>query len=160
MSPLRIPIEERFWSRKVQKGNGCWSWTAGKNRDGYGTFHIGRKTLGAHRVAYELTYGPIPPGMLVDHTCHNRMCVNPEHLRLATKKQNNENLSGLTKANTSGVRGVYWNTREGKWAARVGHHGKKIFVGYFTDLAEAERAVIAKRNEIYTHNDLDREQAA
>ena len=57
----------------------CVLWTGHKDRDGYGRRHAGRS---AHQIAYEQVYGPIPPGMDVDHICFVRACVNPEHLRL------------------------------------------------------------------------------
>jgi hypothetical protein len=81
-------------------------------------------------------------------------CVNPEHLRPVTQKQNVENRPGLAANNTSGVTGVYWHRN--RWMAEVKHNGSKHYVGRFTDIAEAEAAVIAKRNELFTHNDIDR----
>jgi len=83
-------IEERFWS-KVDKNapNGCWLWTAGKAR-GYGYFRIRTKKnkVRAHRMAWELTYGPIPEGMNVLHSCDNPPCCNPAHLFLGTQVDN------------------------------------------------------------------------
>ena len=114
--------------------------------------------LYAHRVSFELASGPIPGGLSIDHICHNRGCVRPEHLRLATAKQNAENLSGLRKDNTSGVRGVFWNKANRNWRATICHNGALIYVGSYSTLAEAEAAVLAKRNELFTHNDLDRRQ--
>jgi len=148
-------IEERFWA-KVDHAGGCWEWTASTNSLGYGTFHVGGKMKKAHRVSYEIANGPIPDGMVIDHQCQNRGCVNPSHLRLATQKQNGENLSaGRINNVTSGVRGVY-QTKGGKWQARVKHHRKVYNAGSHDTIAEAEAAVIAKRNELYTHNDADR----
>jgi hypothetical protein len=92
----------------------------------------------------------------LDHKCHNPACVRPGHLRPLPRKQNNENLGQLNRNNTSGVRGVTWNKRMNRWVARVGHNGERIYVGHFRRLADAEAAVIAKRNELYTHNDIDR----
>jgi len=73
--------EERFW-RKVEKGDGCWTWTAA-TRYGYGVMQAGARGAGllmAHRFAYELLIGPIPHGLTLDHLCRNRACVNPTHL--------------------------------------------------------------------------------
>jgi len=109
----------------------------------------------AHRISYELANGPIPDGMQVDHICLNPACVKPEHLRLATQKQNNEHRAGLPITNTSGVRGVSRGWR-GKWRASVGHYGGRHYLGHFATMQEAEAAVIAKRLELFTHNDLDR----
>jgi hypothetical protein len=77
-------------------------------------------------------------------------------MREATHKQNSENLSGPTERSTSGVRGVTWHKRGKKWAGYVVHARKTHYVGLFVNIEDAERAVIAKRNELFTHNDLDR----
>lgn len=134
----------------------CWEWTASRNRKGYGFVTVDGKPRLAHRVAYELEHGRLPKGMLVDHTCHNPGCVNPDHLRAATNKQNLENRLGATVKSASGVRGVHWNRRSQKWAATVGHFGRIVHVGYFDDIDEAERAVVAMRNQLFTHNLTDR----
>lgn len=145
----------RFWS-KVSKGETCWEWTGTKDPGGYGSFPMGGKTLGAHRVSFEMANGTIPDGLDIDHRCHNRACVNPNHLRPTSRKQNVENHSGISRNNKSGVRGVHWSGPHKKWRAQVGHNGRSVFVGLFPSTEEAEAAVIAKRNELHTHNDLDR----
>lgn len=149
-------IEERFWN-KVEKTGGCWNWVAHKNRDGYGQFALSKgDAQGAHRIAWILTNGEIPAGLMIDHKCHNRACVNPAHLRLATNKQNRENLPSAYKNSKSGVRGVSWHKPTEKWIALVRHNGKLHHVGLFLDIGEAEKAVTAKRNELFTHNLKDR----
>jgi hypothetical protein len=141
---------------ETQPEPGCWLWTGPKNQSGYGQFHINKVAVVVHRFSYEMVNGKIPPGYDVDHTCWVRWCVNPAHLRLATRKQNVENQAGLKGNNTSGVEGVTWDAEAGKWRARVGHNGKRYSVGRFDNLLEAEIAVRAKRNELFTHNDKDR----
>jgi hypothetical protein len=95
--------------------------------------------------------------MVVDHICHTLACVRPSHLRVCTHKQNSENRSGAQRDNTtSGIRGVSLAKGAKKWTACIRHHGDLIIVGRYSDLAEAEAAVIAKRNEVFTHNDTDR----
>lgn len=80
---------ERFWSKAaVGEENECWIWTGHINNGGYGRFSINSKSVGAHRVAYELTNGPIPPGHDIRHGCDNRKCVNPSHLSTGTRQQN------------------------------------------------------------------------
>jgi hypothetical protein len=145
---------ERFWP-KVNKTAGCWEWTSTLNPTGYGTFHL-KTTRPAHRVSWEMVNGPIPPGMSLDHICHNRKCVNPVHLRLATQNQNCENLVGAYSNSATGIRGVGWHKHKAAWVASVQHDGKPVHVGYFDDIAEAERAVTARRLELFTHNDADR----
>jgi hypothetical protein len=152
---MRGTAEERFWG-KVTKTAGCWEWTGTTNTHGYGHHSITGKTIPAHRFAYELLVGPIPTGMIIDHTCHNRACVNPRHLRPVTQKQNAEHRAGPKRNTTSGVLGVSWRKELLKWHARVMHNGKSTSCGYFADLAEAESVVVAKRLELFTHNDADR----
>ena len=81
------PISARFWA-KVDKTETCWLWTGGQSA-GYGRFGFkGRPNLGAHRFAYELLVGPIPPGLDLDHLCRVRNCVNPDHLEPVTRREN------------------------------------------------------------------------
>lgn len=154
---IRNDDELRFESF-VDKSESCWIWTGYRNNSGYGRLNIGQRNTLAHRYSYELHYGAIPEGLMVDHMCHNPACVNPAHLRLATAKQNQENLSGPRIDNRLGVRGVSL-TRTGKYKAKVGHNGEVIEVGTFDSLEEADLAVRAKRNELFTHNILDRKTA-
>jgi ABC-type transport system substrate-binding protein len=100
--------------------------------------------------------GPLAPGMLVDHMCHNPACVNPLHLRVADKKQNAENMLGATRASKSGIRGVWQIPATGQWTAQYTHAGSKRTVGRFDTASAAEAAVIAARIAHYTHNDVDR----
>lgn len=145
---------EAFWA-KVDKSGTCWTWT-GCTRSGYGIARIKRKSRQAHRISYEIHTGPIPDGMDIDHKCFTRSCVNPAHLRAVTRKQNNEHQISARRDSKTGIRGVSWMKKSKCWVARVNHNGKLVYCGYFHDIKEAEAAVIAKRNELFTHNDVDR----
>jgi len=104
------PVKTLFWMRvgpRVPGSDECWLWLGSIDRHGYGTLAVkqpdGRwRNVFAFRVSYEIANGePVPPGLQVDHTCHNgdltcpggdnclhRMCVNPAHLEAVTRKVN------------------------------------------------------------------------
>ena len=84
-----LAVTDRFWSKVAQSGKSeCWPWLAYRKANGYGTFYLKGRTCLAHRVAYELEVGPIPHGLVIDHRCRNRSCVNPTHLEPVTHRVN------------------------------------------------------------------------
>jgi hypothetical protein len=66
----------------------CWEWQGLLRKDGYGTVGFKRKTSLPHRLSYIVFKGPIPDGMLILHSCDNRKCINPDHLRIGTYSDN------------------------------------------------------------------------
>ena len=82
-------LSDRFLA-KVQEipEMGCWVWTAGRDKDGYGRFTIDSRSRLAHRVSYEAKFGLIPDGLVIDHLCRETSCVNPDHLRAVTNWEN------------------------------------------------------------------------
>jgi len=93
-SRWHLPLADRFWEKVYIRGNDdCWEWRAFIHPKGYGTIAINRKMFGAHRVAWELTYGEIPEGLFVLHHCDNRKCCNPKHLFLGTIKDNAQDMA-------------------------------------------------------------------
>lgn len=149
----------RFHSKTAPAGE-CIEWQAWRQPKGYGMFSLkvdGKWTMVlAHRVSYTIANGDIPEGMQVDHICRNESCVRPEHLRLATNKQNHENHSGPRADSTTGVRGVSWDKARSRWQAMMNHDGKRYHVGRFNTIEDANAAIVAKRNELFTYNDFDR----
>ena len=123
---------------------GCIIWTGSTDMGGYGRLRVNGRKVSAHRWAWEREHGDIPEGMHLDHVCWNRSCVNPEHLRLATRSQNNAYLSGARKGRKHDLPlGV---TRHGRrYRAQVSHNGQYHHLGIFDTPEEASAAAQAKR---------------
>lgn len=109
------PIEDRFWPKVNKAGpvperfphlGACWVWTGSTNGK-YGKISLGRKGAGveyAHRVAWRLENGPIPPNMDICHRCDNPPCVRESHLFLGTRHDNmvDAGVKGSMKRDVSG----------------------------------------------------------
>jgi hypothetical protein len=82
-------VPERFWAKVDKRGpEECWVWTGARSKLGYGKVRSGRLLIAAHRIALLHSGVEIPAGMFVLHSCDNRPCCNPSHLRVGTKKDN------------------------------------------------------------------------
>lgn len=77
-----------FEARITKMPSGCWHWLLAQDGHGYGAIGKNSKTYKAYRVAYTTYKGPIGVGQVVRHTCHNPICVNPDHLVLGTQFEN------------------------------------------------------------------------
>lgn len=79
--------EKYFWSKVVPTGF-CWEWQGTISVYGYGAIKQNNVRKVAHRVAYEYLVGTIPEGLVLDHLCRNRRCVNPDHLEPVSIAEN------------------------------------------------------------------------
>jgi hypothetical protein len=106
---------------------------------GYGRFSIDGRLVAAHRFAFEQKHGVKLGEAVLDHICENPSCVNPEHLRVATVKQNS---GRMRKERTQGpYRGVKLTKRSrNSWQAAIRRDGKSVYLGSFRSPEDAARA--------------------
>ena len=126
----------RFWFRVNKNGkDGCWIWKDYIS-NGYGYFYLSNSQhpIEAHRISYEINVGTIPNGMLIDHICKVKTCVNPDHLRLSTPAQNTQ-YQDVRSNNTTGHKGV--STRGDKFVVNICRNGLKEYLGTYAIFKEA-----------------------
>lgn len=80
-------VEAEYWRLVERIEGGCWKWSGAKIK-GYGRLFVAGKHKYAHRLSWEIHFGPIPNGMMVCHRCDNPECSNPDHLFLGTAADN------------------------------------------------------------------------
>ena len=135
----RCSTECRLWSRVDKNGpilrpelGECWVWT-GRTRTGYGAFRIGRRTVSAHCISFEIANGVTlprrtngPDDVFVLHRCDNRRCVRPSHLFAGSHQANMDDMAA--KGRKVVARGDRHGTRlhpesrprgERHWSARM-----------------------------------------
>lgn len=110
---------------------------------------------GAHRFSYIIHFGPIPDGYEVNHKCHNKPCVRPDHLELNDKNENGAYRSGPTVLSKSGIRNVFWWEHKQCWVGRIRYRGKGYSTGMKHTIDEAEAAVKALRLQVFGVADFD-----
>lgn len=120
---MRKSVYQRIVEKvRVDSVSGCWEWQGSTVR-GYGAMQAHGKTQYIHRLSYEMAYGPIPVGMVIDHLCRNLPCCNPDHLEPVTQKVNMERSAALRTHCPHGHEYTKENTqlqkRHGGYYARV-----------------------------------------
>lgn len=102
-SPRNRPVDLDYlrrtnWWAKVDVGDPteCWEWTRSVGSHGYGQTWDGTSVLLAHRVAWSLgNDAQVPADLTIDHSCHNKVCCNPDHLAPMSNLDNaRKNLQG------------------------------------------------------------------
>src|SRR5262249_49353562 len=84
-----LSLKERIEAKIIPEPNsGCFLWTGKLDVRGYARIWHNRGDHIAHRLYYELKKGPIPEGLVLDHLCRVRCCVNPDHLEPVTNREN------------------------------------------------------------------------
>ncbi len=98
---------KKFFLERSVEIDGCWIWDRTISVSGYGQVSDGGKVSYAHRVSYTHLVGEIPKGLVIDHLCKNKECVNPEHLEPVTQAENVKRAMGNTTHCRSGKH--VWN---------------------------------------------------
>lgn len=97
-----------------------------------------------------------PDGKLIDHRNHDTLDNRSQNLRDTTNMQNQQNRKGPQSNSSSGIRGVHWHKRVEKWEVQIKLNRKKITIGYFEDLKEAEKAAIEARQKYMPFSECDK----
>lgn len=135
-------------------GISCVIWFGPENQKGYGRIIKDGKRHNVHRVAYEMANGKIPEGMVIDHICHVRCCVNPAHMRVCSNSENGKNRK-MNHNNKSGLKGVSissYHSKRGlqpRWVASIQANGKSIYLGSFSTKQEAHEAYCKAAVELH-----------
>lgn len=136
-------------SNRVKAGEKAGS----QNTKGYVSIKIDGKQYKAHRIAWFYVYGEDPGDYEIDHEDFNKSNNRIGNLRLATRKQNNENRP-TPKNNTSGERGVSYQKTDKLWTAYIYHNKKRIHLGSFNNISLAVEARSNAEAQMFTHSNI------
>lgn len=122
MEPL-TSLPKRVQSKiEPEPNSGCWLWTGSLDKDGYARVSLGGKGKWrrAQRAIYELLIGKIPNGLVLDHLCRNRACVNPEHLEPVSNRVNVLRGVGVAAHNAQMVKCIRGHYFDAVWGGQRG----------------------------------------
>lgn len=105
---VELSLKERFLPHIQIIDNGCWNWTNGRDKEGYGFFCFNGKTMRAHRFIFQYYLNVENTSAVVDHICRNTSCVNPKHLEFVTVTENTlrgNNFSAINSRKTNCIHG-------------------------------------------------------
>lgn len=94
---------DNFFNKIFHSPDGCWYWLGAVYKNGYGQIGFNREHQSAHRFSYKFFKGDIPGRLCVLHSCDNRLCVNPNHLRLGTHKDNTQDMISKGRRGDTGT---------------------------------------------------------
>lgn len=138
------------WKQKTGKKVVVGSVAGCKSAEGYTIIRVDNYLVTAHRLAWLYVYGSMPNGS-IDHVNRDRADNRIENLRLCSAAENAQNCK-ISKANKSGVKGVYFNKRSKKWAAQIMVQRKVIHLGLYESIEEAAAARSAADEKYHTFN--------
>jgi len=153
MSRLNKTTLQRFFDNTIVS-NGCWLWNGGVSDNGYGNMSVGGKKYLAHRISFELFVGPIPEGSMCLHSCDNRSCVNPGHLRLGDSRDNHRDMAMRYRGSRS-KRGLPFGAYpcNKKYGSHVWNGKKLVYLGVYDTPEQAHKVAIETKQEIMDHED-------
>jgi len=153
--PSLTPQETARFQNKIdtRDPDECWEWKAGRTVDGYGWFKIGRQPFLAHRIAWVLANGAIPPGLAICHQCDNPPCCNPRHLHPESLTYNNRDRARKGRSNSLRAE-KHWSHKHPEAVLRGENNGQakitEIQVREIRNLSAtgASDATLAKRYSV------------
>jgi len=148
--PKEAPLSDRIlppqaavrrFDRQVVRGNvsECWKWTGYVDRMGYGQIYVLGRLYYAHRFSFWLHVADPPVGVPILHSCDTPSCVNPAHLRIGNRRENQRDMADRWRGtkSSSGLPFGVIRKASGRFTARVKMNGSVSYLGTFDTAEEA-----------------------